>query len=176
MGEHENTSTRSPKGVINGRLDSWKEIAAYLGRSIRTVQRWEEQEHLPVHRLAHADRASVFAFPHELDAWRAGRSHLTEGHSDGAEVNGAPTSKAFPLNFTSAQLKRPGRARWWLFAVLAAATALAATIWLAQPLPEPRILKYDQITTDRRAKRPPLATDGTRVYFTEQTPAGWVIA
>src|SRR5437867_9654696 len=35
------------------RLDSWKEIAAYLRRSPRTVQRWERQEGLPVHRLVH---------------------------------------------------------------------------------------------------------------------------
>src|SRR5207249_9472999 len=36
------------------RLDSWKEIAAYLGRGITTVQRWEQKEGLPVHRLPHA--------------------------------------------------------------------------------------------------------------------------
>lgn len=51
------------------RLDSWKEIAAYLRRSIRTVQRWEREENLPVHRLAHAERGSVFADPAELDYW-----------------------------------------------------------------------------------------------------------
>ena len=36
------------------RLDSWKEIASYLGRSIRTVQQWERTEELPVHRLQHS--------------------------------------------------------------------------------------------------------------------------
>ena len=51
------------------RLDSWKEIAAYLGRGVRTVQRWEREEGLPVHRLAHAERGSVFADPTELTAW-----------------------------------------------------------------------------------------------------------
>jgi hypothetical protein len=51
------------------RLDSWKEIAAYLGRGIRTVQRWERDEGLPVHRLAHAERGSVFADPTELTEW-----------------------------------------------------------------------------------------------------------
>jgi DNA-binding transcriptional regulator YiaG len=35
------------------RLDSWKEIAAYLKRGARTVQRWEREERLPVHRLPH---------------------------------------------------------------------------------------------------------------------------
>jgi Tol biopolymer transport system component len=51
------------------RLDSWKEIAAYLGRGVRTVQRWEREEGLPVHRLAHAERGSVFADSAELTAW-----------------------------------------------------------------------------------------------------------
>ncbi len=37
------------------RLDSWKEIAAYLKRGARTVQRWEREEGLPVHRLAARD-------------------------------------------------------------------------------------------------------------------------
>src|SRR5262245_26038307 len=51
------------------RLDSWKEIAAYLGRGIRTVQRWEREEGLPIRRLAHAERGSVFADPTELTEW-----------------------------------------------------------------------------------------------------------
>ncbi len=34
-------------------LDSWKEIAAYLDREVRTVQRWEKKEGLPVHRQIH---------------------------------------------------------------------------------------------------------------------------
>jgi Tol biopolymer transport system component len=52
-----------------GRLDSWKEIAAYLGRGIRTVQRWEREEGLPVHRLAHEKRGSIYARREELAAW-----------------------------------------------------------------------------------------------------------
>jgi TolB-like protein/Flp pilus assembly protein TadD len=51
------------------RLDSWKEIAAYLRRDVRTVQRWEQNEGLPVHRKRHGTLGSVFAFEQELDAW-----------------------------------------------------------------------------------------------------------
>jgi hypothetical protein len=51
------------------RLDSWKEIAGYLKRGERTVRRWEQLEGLPVHRLPHARRSSVYAYPEELDAW-----------------------------------------------------------------------------------------------------------
>ena len=56
------------------RLDSWKAIARYLGRSVRTVRRWEQQEGLPVHRLMHQSQASIYAFRPELDAWREARA------------------------------------------------------------------------------------------------------
>ena len=52
------------------RLESWKEIAAYLGREVRTVQGWEKNEALPIHRHQHAKQGSVYAFKSELDAWR----------------------------------------------------------------------------------------------------------
>lgn len=54
-------------------LDSWKAIAAYLDRDIRTVQRWEREEGLPVHRHPHRQRDTVFASTAEIDAWAAGR-------------------------------------------------------------------------------------------------------
>jgi NADH pyrophosphatase NudC (nudix superfamily) len=49
-------------------LTSWKEIAAYMGKGVRTVQRWEAEMDLPVRRPAE-DRHIVLAFPSELDAW-----------------------------------------------------------------------------------------------------------
>src|SRR5215475_12748098 len=55
------------------RLDSWKEIAAYLGREVRTVQLWEKSEGLPIHRQQHAKQGSVYAFKSELDSWRESR-------------------------------------------------------------------------------------------------------
>ena len=54
-------------------LESWKEIASYLKRDVRTVKRWEKSERLPVRRHLHQARASVYAYPSELDAWRAQR-------------------------------------------------------------------------------------------------------
>ena len=51
------------------RLDSWKEIAAYLSRDVTTVQRWEKREAMPVHRHQHDRIGSVYAFSSELDAW-----------------------------------------------------------------------------------------------------------
>ena len=56
------------------RLDSWKEIAVYLNRSVRTLHRWEKDEGLPVHRHQHKELGSVFAYKSELDAWVSARS------------------------------------------------------------------------------------------------------
>jgi tetratricopeptide (TPR) repeat protein len=56
------------------RLDGWKAIASYLGRDIRTVQRWELSENLPIRRLEHKQRATAYAFSGELDAWLATRT------------------------------------------------------------------------------------------------------
>src|SRR5581483_529048 len=63
---------------LSRRLESWKEIAAYLGRSQKTVQRWEETQELPVRRLLHEKRGSVYAYTSELDAWREARKSATE--------------------------------------------------------------------------------------------------
>src|SRR5689334_21899673 len=50
-------------------LNSWKEIAVYMGRGVRTVQRWEQDCHLPVHRPRGRKRSPVFAFAAEIDLW-----------------------------------------------------------------------------------------------------------
>jgi hypothetical protein len=51
-------------------LSGWKEIARYLKRGVRTVQRWEHFG-LPVHRPNGAERSAVTALSQELDAWVA---------------------------------------------------------------------------------------------------------
>jgi tetratricopeptide (TPR) repeat protein len=50
-------------------LQSWKEIASYLGRAERTCRRWEKEFGLPVHRMDGSPSASVFAYKEELDRW-----------------------------------------------------------------------------------------------------------
>lgn len=56
--------------TVGTRLDSWKEIAQYLGRDVRTVIRWEERG-LPVHRVPGGKQSRVFAISSELDEWLA---------------------------------------------------------------------------------------------------------
>ena len=65
--------TSPPDGPAEDRLDSWKEIAAYLKRDVTTAQRWEKREGMPVHRHVHDKRGSVYAVGSELDAWLQSR-------------------------------------------------------------------------------------------------------
>lgn len=73
-------------------FQSWKEIAQYMGRGVRTVQRWEAFG-LPVHRPAGRERSAVFAIEHELDAWmqqtqtQLCRPPRSNGDADGALIN-----------------------------------------------------------------------------------------
>jgi TolB-like protein len=57
-------------------LDSWKEIADYLGRQVRTVQRWEKSEGMPIDRHFHGKAGTVKAYKSEIDAWLQQRHAL----------------------------------------------------------------------------------------------------
>jgi len=57
-------------------LESWKQIAAFLDRSERTVRRWEAREGLPVHRQGHYKHDTVFAYRHEIEAWTRRRTRF----------------------------------------------------------------------------------------------------
>jgi hypothetical protein len=58
-------------------LSCWKDIARYLGKGVRTVQRWEREFDLPVRRPKGVDRKSaVAADPRDLDAWLTSRWSL----------------------------------------------------------------------------------------------------
>jgi hypothetical protein len=62
--------------VNKKRLDSWKGIAVFLGRSLRTVQRWHDCNGLPVHHFG-GHKGSVFAFEEEINHWLAGLAEET---------------------------------------------------------------------------------------------------
>jgi hypothetical protein len=61
-------------------VQSWKEIASELDRSVRTVQRWEQTLGLPVRRLGRGHKSPVFAFKDELQDWL--RRQSADGHQD----------------------------------------------------------------------------------------------
>ena len=80
-------------------MDSWKEIAAYLKRDVRTVQRWEKQEGLPVHRHLHAKLGSLYAFKSELDVWwQDGHDRIDRLDAGAGETSDSqPSSESGPL-------------------------------------------------------------------------------
>jgi hypothetical protein len=67
------------------RLDSWKEIAAYVKRHVTTVRRWEQHEGLPVHRHLHAKLGSIYAYSRELDTWLDSRRRSEAVPVDGCD-------------------------------------------------------------------------------------------
>ncbi|MFZ0707917.1 MAG: hypothetical protein WAM71_20125 [Candidatus Korobacteraceae bacterium] len=123
-------SARLPSNEPAGnRLDSWKEIAAYLNRDVTTVQRWEKREGMPVHRHLHDRQGSVYAFRAELDGWARGRNPQTTQENEGAPSLAAPPAAPLllppPASGTSS--------RWKRFIVITAAVAaliLGASLWL----------------------------------------------
>ena len=108
------------------RLDSWKEIAAYLNRDVTTVQRWEKREGMPVHRHVHERRGSVYAFQAELAEWAHNRSRSVPEDNTVASPN--------PSAFAPPSLAPEGtRTRWKIILALTAAgvaAALGITFWL----------------------------------------------
>jgi len=67
-------------GSSTDRLNSWKEIAAFFDKDVRTVRRWESVRRLPVHRMPGGARSGVFAYVSELEQWLA--------EADGAAADG----------------------------------------------------------------------------------------
>jgi Tol biopolymer transport system component len=133
------------------RLDSWKEIASYLRKGVRTVQRWEREERLPIHRLA----GNVFAYQTELDAWWHERSR-----SLGMEIE--PAGKA-----ATAVTRRSG---WPVTAaVLVVVTAAAfALVWRTEPT---RVYRPVPLTSDHGWEvEPSFSPDGERIAYTWRRP------
>jgi TolB-like protein len=70
------------------RLDSWKEVASFFRREVRTVQLWEKSEGLPVRRQFHKKLGSVYAYRQELEAWWIARSAIQAGYGRPADARG----------------------------------------------------------------------------------------
>jgi tetratricopeptide (TPR) repeat protein len=95
------------------RLDSWKEIASYLRREVRTVQLWEKKEGLPVHRHFHKRLGSVYALRSEIDEWKRKVSREEESQTSAiAAKNTEPRTTIYvlPLNNIVGNFKRVSQA------------------------------------------------------------------
>lgn len=127
-----------PFGASSPRLESWKEIAAHLKRGVTTVQRWEKQEGLPVHRLHHEKLGSVYALPSEVDAWWESRRRLLEAR-DSPEPNDVSAGASDPADSSGGgrAIRRTGGAfrnpRLSRVVPLVVVGACGAAVWAAVP-------------------------------------------
>lgn len=152
--------TLDPTGhqPVRTRLNGWKEIAAYLGRGVRTAQRWETEFGLPVRRMGQDRGDSVFAYVADIDAW------LASGKAERAR-EAKPDVVSDP---DARHASRPKVRRWvvWGLALLAGAVGLAGFgFWraadsrrasLAEPPAAPSRLRIDLdtlVAEDANGKR-----------------------
>ena len=117
-------------------LNGWKDIASYLGKSVRAVQRWEREHGLPVQRIKTPTGQIVYAFRSDIDAWRA--SHAPPADADDADQALEPTAPqlAPALNGRdeSSAVDRPKALRVAVLLALAApVVALACWMVLGPP-------------------------------------------
>jgi Tol biopolymer transport system component len=158
---------RPEDGPDEPRLDSWKEIASYLGRGIRTVQRWEREEGLPVHRLDHAKRGSVYASRRELTAWWESRRRPDSGSASTNAAASAPPRepRSERVTATSAATFWPALssdARMVVYVSDAGQDGESPQVWLQQVGGA-----AVQLTSGQRdCAEPTFSADDTRVLFT----------
>lgn len=81
---------REPVGT---RLETWKQIAGFFGKEVRTVQRWEKTLGLPVHRYRNAKQDSVYAFEHQLQTWLEARRQVARPQPADDTIIEEPESK-----------------------------------------------------------------------------------
>lgn len=110
-------------------LTSWKEIAAFFGRDVRTVQRWEH-DGLPVHRRPGQGRSGVFAERTELEAWLRGRSEAAYPQAD-THSESAPAGNPPPDTADAVTDARRGWSRPFAAAVLSLIGATTPLAWMA---------------------------------------------
>jgi TolB-like protein/Tfp pilus assembly protein PilF len=151
---------RTPERPSEERLDSWKEIAAYLGRDATTVQRWEKREAMPVHRHVHDKRGSVYALAGELDAWRQSRRLRPE------EEQKDPAAQAPLITEGDHARRTTQQARRWL---ALAALALIALVVGAYTLSRGRAGRADNSKIKSLAVLPlkNLSGDATQEYLAD---------
>lgn len=160
----------APKTAERGaRLDSWKEIAAYLNRDVRTVQRWEKTAALPVRRLQKSGLRAVYAYTDDLDGWRRDQDPAAvEAATDVAGARGDAVG-------IEARDATPSRRRpWWPWAAgVGVLIAIAAVAWNARARDAAAFGPFTPrpITSDIGAEfDPDISPDGKYVAYIQQAP------
>lgn len=144
-------------GSSPDRLDSWKDIAAYLKRDVSTVQRWEKREGMPVHRHLHDKLGSVYAYRAELDAWARSRRPRA---ADEPRTDAEPSAERPAV---------PSRRRLWLAGIALVVIAVAAGVFLSRsraaqnPLADARFTRLTDFEGTEQAVA--ISRDGRFVAF-----------
>jgi TolB-like protein/Tfp pilus assembly protein PilF len=117
------------------RLESWGEIATYLRRDIRTVQRWEHLYGLPVRRLVIGKMGQVYAYRSELDRWMQQRQ---PGQSDDIanSYNGSPETQT-PTDDSErvdGQVRTKGKSTAWRWKAAVLGLLLLASLGWINPI------------------------------------------
>ncbi len=184
----------------NGRLDTWKQIADFLGREIRTVQRWEKTEGLPIHRHRHSKLDSIYAYESELRAWQQARRRISIAEvlpdeppaSDNLDPLAAPSDFPLPAIPQSERLAPPSPGlpvdpprilksrrktpyQWFALGLLAIAAAVAFA--LLRPAKSGSLgadLTPEPLAalTGGQQESPSFSPDGKQVAFVWSGPAG----
>ena len=165
MSDPEPGSSAGPNRLASDRLDSWKAIASYLGRGVTTVQRWEEHEALPIHRLPHAKKGSVFAYKDELDAWLTARAQSRTGSALDPLVPTELSDEVPPQRSRAQSFRGIVLATAAVVAVIAAGLAVVLTLRRVAP---PGLMVSDPIPLAPR----PFANDGESEIAPSLSPDG----
>jgi Tol biopolymer transport system component len=174
-------------------LDSWKEIAAYLGREVRTVQRWEKKEGLPVHRQIHEKLGTVYAYKSEIDAWWGERSAKLASKSENGEIDGGPRVVSWPASMSdipdedlaaATRSRRVNRAAVYammaagLFAIVFSSyEILRLSGWRFLSRPALQVTQITRLTFTGQVKDAAISPDGKYVAIVNRDSGGrsvWV--
>ncbi len=116
------------------RLDGWKQIADYLGVSVRTAQGWEESRGLPIRRQPDQDKSRVFLLVADLEQWERSKELQETAQSPNAGDNGTQSINASAsLTPASQNSRRPSRRAWLQMTGLGSVATAAAGFGLAAP-------------------------------------------
>jgi hypothetical protein len=142
--------TGSPDPVDPDRLTGWKEVATFLGKGVRTAQRWERDYGLPVHRIGREGGEIIFASRREITAWldRGGGARGDEQEGPAAADTDGPPSVT---DERAAQTRSGARRATWVLTSVVVALASFGLWALLRPTSGPygwradrdRLVVYD---------------------------------
>jgi Tol biopolymer transport system component len=161
---------------VQERLDSWKEIADYLKRDVRTVIRWGKERGLPVHRVPGGKRQAVFAYTGEIDAWLCSQDQKaivvgcteSNGNLNAVELD-LPKEPAKSTAEDPVLTKTLSKKRLLLGAAVGVMALIGLIAFMPVSLHRSAVLQprgLAQLTDDGRSKTN-LRTDGKNFYFNE---------